>query len=272
MSALAAPVPPRLRLVSAEDHHGSRLFAVGAATDSAARSTEPEGVPAPRPRLRLVTGGVEADPEATSGSPRVAAQPEVMRRPVAPRRRRQSLEELAPTHPAVRSRSRARLGRAASAPQADALQSQAPAPAARSRATSAQVPARTRVVPAPAGRRAVPTAAVQRGEERRPAQQVAAKRSAERAALPVAVRRLLVVGALVLAAVLIVAGGIVASGFSTAPAQTTTATVQSGQSLWDVAVATGAGDVNEVMAQIVDLNGLTSSTLQPGQTLIVPAG
>ncbi|WP_256329217.1 LysM peptidoglycan-binding domain-containing protein [Actinomyces ruminicola] len=92
------------------------------------------------------------------------------------------------------------------------------------------------------------------------------------APLPAVVRLLLVIGALVLAAVLVVAGGIVLSGFQSAPVETTIATVQSGQSLWDIAVATGAGDVNEVMAQIVDLNGLTSSTLQAGQTLVVPAG
>lgn len=241
MSALAAPVSPRLRLVPAEEQRGSKLFVIGGAAADAARSPEAERASAdvPRPRLRLVVGGDAAGLEVAAASARVTAPPEVKRRPVAPQPRRLSLEELAPTHPAVRSRSRART----------------------SHPVRASVEGRVAQAPV-----------MQRRVERAAAQRMAAERSADRVALPVAVRRLLVVGALVLAAVLVVAGGIVASGFSTAPAQTTTATVQSGQSLWDVAVATGAGDVNEVMAQIVDLNGLTSSTLQPGQTLIVPAG
>ncbi|PHP51692.1 LysM peptidoglycan-binding domain-containing protein [Actinomyces ruminis] len=236
MSALAAPVPPRLRLVPTEEQHGSRLFVIGGAAGSTAPSPEPEGASAdvPRPQLRLVVGGEAAGSESTVASSHVAAPPEVKRRPVAPQPRRRSLEELAPTHPAVRAR------------------------ASRTALTSVEI----RVAQAPVMQRRVEPASAQR----------IAERSADRAALPVAVRRLLAAGALVLAAVLVAAGGIVASGFSAAPAQTTTTTVQSGQSLWDVAVATGVGDVNEVMAQIVELNGLTSSTLQPGQTLVVPAG
>ena len=70
----------------------------------------------------------------------------------------------------------------------------------------------------------------------------------------------------------IVAGGILASGFSEPPTRTATATVGQGESLWDVAVATGAHDVNEAMTQIAELNGLTSSALEPGQVLLVPAG
>ncbi|ARD41481.1 hypothetical protein B6G06_03160 [Actinomyces gaoshouyii] len=65
------------------------------------------------------------------------------------------------------------------------------------------------------------------------------------------------------------AAGIIGSGLM-APVETSTATVQEGQSLWDVAAATGAPDVSEAMAQIVDLNDLHSSTIHPGQTLVVP--
>lgn len=85
-------------------------------------------------------------------------------------------------------------------------------------------------------------------------------------------RRMVAAGAALLAVVLLAAAGIVASAFVSGPQHTTTATVQSGQSIWDLAVATGADDVAETAARIVELNNLTSSTLQPGQTLIVPAG
>ncbi|WP_159523468.1 MULTISPECIES: LysM peptidoglycan-binding domain-containing protein [unclassified Actinomyces] len=81
-----------------------------------------------------------------------------------------------------------------------------------------------------------------------------------------AVVSMMVVVLLALAA----AAGIIGSGLM-APAKTSTTTVQPGQSLWDVAAATGAADVSEAMAQIVDLNGLDSSTIHPGQSLVVPA-
>ncbi|SDN50234.1 LysM domain-containing protein [Actinomyces ruminicola] len=197
MSALAVPLPPRLRLVSAEDGPASRLSVVpgvsGGAVAPAAERDDALADASRRPRLRLVTGG------AASAVP---SPLEPTRRPVTPRRARPLAVPVVSENPAEA----ARPGRKAAAP------------------------------------------------------------------LPAVVRLLLIIGALVLAAVLVVAGGIVLSGFQSAPVETTIATVQSGQSLWDIAVATGAGDVNEVMAQIVDLNGLTSSTLQAGQTLVVPAG
>lgn len=68
---------------------------------------------------------------------------------------------------------------------------------------------------------------------------------------------------------LVAAAGIIGSGLM-APVETSTATVQAGQSLWDVAAATGAPDVSKAVAQIVDLNGLDSSTIHPGQRLVVP--
>ena len=89
--------------------------------------------------------------------------------------------------------------------------------------------------------------------------------------LPIGLRRLVVTGGLVLVAALIVSLGIVISGFADAPSRTTTATVQAGQSLWEVAAATGTGDVDRTMSRIVELNGLESSALQAGQVLVVPA-
>lgn len=89
--------------------------------------------------------------------------------------------------------------------------------------------------------------------------------------VPAALRRLVLAVACVLAVVLIAAAAVVASGFTAAPERTVVTTVQPGQSIWELAAATGSSDVAETAAQIVELNNLTSSTLQAGQTLIVPA-
>lgn len=87
---------------------------------------------------------------------------------------------------------------------------------------------------------------------------------------PVELRRLAAVSCLTLAAVMVIALGIAATGFAGAPGGTTTATVQTGQSLWEVAAQTGTGDVGETVTRIVELNGLTSSSVEPGQVLVVP--
>ena len=82
-----------------------------------------------------------------------------------------------------------------------------------------------------------------------------------------------VVGLLVLA--LLVAGAVLASGPSRGGQETgttTTVTVSAGQTLWDIAAATGRGDVMETAALIVELNHLSGTTLRPGQRLIVPRG
>jgi len=51
-----------------------------------------------------------------------------------------------------------------------------------------------------------------------------------------------------------------------------TVTVDAGQSLWDLAAEIApTADPREVAAQIVSLNQLTSTVLQPGQELAVPA-
>ncbi|WP_235905253.1 LysM peptidoglycan-binding domain-containing protein, partial [Actinomyces marmotae] len=90
------------------------------------------------------------------------------------------------------------------------------------------------------------------------------------ASLPAPMRWAVVSMMVVVLLALAAAAGIIGSGLM-APAKTSTTTVQPGQSLWDVAAATGAADVSEAMAQIVDLNGLDSSTIHPGQSLVVPA-
>ena len=48
--------------------------------------------------------------------------------------------------------------------------------------------------------------------------------------------------------------------------------MRAGQSLWDIAAATGTGDIGGTVARIVELNALESSVLEPGQVLVVPAG
>lgn len=85
------------------------------------------------------------------------------------------------------------------------------------------------------------------------------------------------IAAAVAALLCLTLGPAVASGvltaFSGAPTTaTTTVTVEPGQSLWQVAVATDPGsDPAQVVMRIADANGLTSATaLRPGQRLVVP--
>ena len=47
--------------------------------------------------------------------------------------------------------------------------------------------------------------------------------------------------------------------------------VQPGDSLWSIATATGTGDPRDRVGQIEELNGLAGSTIQAGQTLLLPA-
>lgn len=69
---------------------------------------------------------------------------------------------------------------------------------------------------------------------------------------------------------LVVAVGIIASGFG-APVAGGMAVVQEGQSLWDVAAATGSSDVASTVEDIIELNNLSSSTVTSGQQLALPA-
>lgn len=244
MSAIAIPLPSRQA--------------------SRARSDEPVAGPASgraggqssrRPRLRLVTDGFV--PEAPVGrsvegaqrpgvaSGRVPAPP--MRRPAAPaalRGRRSELERLAPQHPAVRA---AGLRRGA-------LQEEG------RRGGAAQRPGKGEPVPS-RPREAVET------EVRSPGG-----------------LRLLRGGLAVIAAALVLAcsglaigalAGMAWAGPATAVAQvqadTTTTVVRPGQSLWDIAEASGTADVPGMVARIAELNDLKGTTIRAGQTLEIPA-
>ncbi len=60
---------------------------------------------------------------------------------------------------------------------------------------------------------------------------------------------------------------------SEAPATLTYVTVYSGDTLWSIAAAAtdDSGDVRDTMTEIMNLNGLTSSALTPGQQIALPA-
>ena len=57
------------------------------------------------------------------------------------------------------------------------------------------------------------------------------------------------------------------------PQQVDHVTVRSGDTLWEIAAtATEPGeDVRATIHRILELNGMTSSTIRPGQLLVVPA-
>lgn len=78
--------------------------------------------------------------------------------------------------------------------------------------------------------------------------------------------------ALVLAALVVWGPQVVATATSGAPVETTSVTVQPGQTLWDIAAeANAGGDIRDTVADIVDLNALpTSGDVQIGQQLAVP--
>ncbi|AMD88260.1 hypothetical protein AXF14_12575 [Actinomyces radicidentis] len=202
-----------------------------------------------RPRLRLVTPGFVPEPRRNAA---VELPVELTRRPALPVAARPADGSL----PRSQRRPRRAL-RAVSVPSQDA--------AVEARAH--QTTARTETVPSAPARSAQRVAAVSPASPASPATGLAA--------LPAAVRRAIVAGAVVLAAVALAAVGIIASGAvqsdAATPARTAVATVQSGESLWDVAEATGTSDVRETMAQIAELNSLDGSTVEAGQTLVVPA-
>ena len=249
MSAIAIPLPSRQA--------------------SRARTDEPVAGPASgrgggqssrRPRLRLVTedfvpeapvrSGLEGAPRPVSASVGVAALPAApampaMRRPAAPvalRGRRTELERLAPQHPAVRA-----AGLRRSAQQEEDRRGDA-----QSVSKSESVPSRPR--------KTVKAAVRSRAGLR-----------LLRGGLAVIVAAFvltcsgLAIGALV---------GLVSAAPATAVAQvsadTTTTVVRPGQSLWDIAEASGTSDVPGMVARIAELNDLKGTTIRAGQTLEIP--
>ena len=248
MSAIAIPLPSRQA--------------------SRARSDEPVAGPASgraggqssrRPRLRLVTDdfvpeapvrrSVEGAQRPGVASARVPALPAAlpMRRPAAPaalRGRRSELERLAPQHPAVRA-----AGLRRSALQEEGRRSDA-----------AQRPGKGE--PGPSRPREVVET-----EVRSPGG-----------------LRLLRGGLAVIAAALVLAcsglaigalAGMAWAAPTTAVAQvqadtTTTTVVRPGQSLWDIAEASGTSDVPGMVARIAELNDLQGTTIRAGQTLEIP--
>ena len=191
----------------------------------------------PRPHLRLLVGGSAS--EGSRAGATVELPAELVRRPAAPR---------------VASARRERTGRTGR-------------PTRAAGARPADLAPRHPAVRAQRRRR---LEARRREAERAEA---SPRRVGSRAgSLPIGLRRLAVAGAVALVLALLVSLGIVVSGLADAPGRTTTATVRAGQSLWEVAAATGTGDVEGAMARIVELNALESSVLEPGQVLVVPAG
>ena len=244
VSAIAIPLPSRQTSRGRTDEP-----VAGSASDRGARQSSR------RPRLRLVTDdfvpevpvrrSLEGARRPVPASAGVATLPAVseMRRPVAPvalRGRRADLERLAPQHPAVRA---AGLRRAA---QQEGIR--------RGGATQS-VGKREPVVSRP--------------------REVAVR---SRAGL-----RLLRGGfAVIVAAFVLACGGLVVGALaglvSAAPAtavaqvsaDTTTTVVRPGQSLWDIAEASGTSDVPGMVARIAELNDLQGTTIRAGQTLEIP--
>jgi len=62
-----------------------------------------------------------------------------------------------------------------------------------------------------------------------------------------------------------------ATAVAQVPADTTTTVVRPGQSLWDIAEASGTADVPGMVARIAELNDLKGTTIRAGQTLEIPA-
>lgn len=256
MSALAVPPSPRLRAASA-------------ASAEAAVAQRLEGVRAGRPHLRLVTPGFVPEQastsrgakpvgpapvkigqratkraEAVAGSQTSSSAAVTRERPAA--LAAASLQELAPRHPAVRAQRRCGEAGSVSVAQESVERGQV-------RLGSVARPARACEEHARVGLAQASTV------------------QESRQAVPAALRRLVVLACAAVLGALLVAGGIVLSGLISEPVAGGTTTVQQGESLWDIASATGAQDVSAAVSQIVELNNLESTTLQPGQTLILPA-
>ena len=247
MSAIAIPLPSRQASRGRTDEP-----VAGSASDRGARQSSR------RPRLRLVTedfvpeapvrSGLEGAPRPVSASVGVAALPAApaMRRPAAPvalRGRRTELERLAPQHPAVRA-----AGLRRSAQQEE------------DRRGGAQSVGKSESV------LSLPRKTVKAAVRSRAGLRLLHGGLAVIVAAFVLTCSGLAIGALV---------GLVSAAPATAvaqvPADTTTTVVRPGQSLWDIAEASGTSDVPEMVARIAELNDLKGTTIRAGQTLEIAA-
>ena len=248
MSAIAIPLPSRQasRARSDEPVAGPASGRAGGQSSRRPRLRRGTDDAAPAPPVGRRAEGAQRPGVASARVPALpAALP--MRRPAAPaalRGRRSELERLAPQHPAVRA-----AGLRRSALQEEGRRSDA-----------AQRPGKGEPVPS-RPREAVET------EVRSPGG-----------------LRLLRGGLAVIAAALVLAcsglaigalAGMAWAAPTTAVAQvqadTTTTVVRPGQSLWDIAEASGTADVPGMVARIAELNDLKGTTIRAGQTLEIPA-
>ncbi len=71
--------------------------------------------------------------------------------------------------------------------------------------------------------------------------------------------------------VAIVVGAVIGLALRSAPVAGESVVVGSGDTLWSIAATVPGVDVRDAMADIVELNGLGGSTIQPGQVLLLPA-
>jgi len=74
----------------------------------------------------------------------------------------------------------------------------------------------------------------------------------------------------VLAATVAVGPAVVATASAGDPIEVRTVTVQPGQTLWDIAVASASGDPRDAVHEIEQLNHLDGAEIQIGQSLDVP--
>ena len=170
-----------------------------------------------------------------------------MRRPAAPaalRGRRSELERLAPQHPAVRA-----AGLRRSALQEEGRRSDA-----------AQRPGKGEPVPS-RPREVVET------EVRSPG----GLRLLRGGLAVIAAALVLACSGLAIGALAGMAWAAPATAVAQVQADTTTAVVRPGQSLWDIAEASGTADVPGMVARIAELNDLKGTTIRAGQTLEIPA-
>ena len=250
MSAIAIPLPSR---------QASRAWTDEPVAGPA--SGRGGGQSSRRPRLRLVTedfvpeapvrSGLEGAPRPVPASVGVAALPAApampaMRRPAAPvalRGRRTELERLAPQHPAVRA-----AGLRRSAQQEEDRRG-----GAQSVGKSESVLSRPR--------KTVKAAVRSRAGLR-----------LLRGGLAVIVAAfVLTCSGLAIGALVGLVSAAPATAVAQVPADTTTTVVRPGQSLWDIAEASGTSDVPGMVARSAELNDLKGTTIRAGQTLEIPA-